>query len=129
MVKCQAYNLLVSESFLKWAVSRLLGVVATAVLFHAVEQARVCSRLFSSFLPTHPPGYLCSLGLWGAAGGVTARGAGAGSGALCNGYWREPGDASRAEATGAFFHDVKLPIFFSSESGRRELWPGATTAL
>ena len=30
---------------------------------------------------------------------------------MCNGYWREPGDASRAEATGAVFHDVnKLPI-------------------
>ena len=43
---------------------------------------------------------------WGLQREERERGAG-----LCNGYWREPGDASRAEATGAVFAMLNYQSF------------------
>ena len=43
---------------------------------------------------------------WGLQREERERGAG-----LCNGYWREPGDASRAESTGAVFAVLNCQSF------------------
>ena len=96
------------------SVSSAISAVRCCRLSCTVSRGRASPRAFSTvfFFFAHPPTRVFVFsGALGSSGGGLQRGERERGAGLCNEYWREPGDASRAGATGAVFAVLNPPSF------------------